>query len=175
MILPIVAVVAALVIAYVLWTQRDGARPIAETAKREAARSADTSAQNDDAATTDAGRAVDRADTAVDVARASTTGAVGATSAAVLDSAFYRDPAGAALRYAGPVRVSGVIATMVTPGDTPALSLEGRSRFNYMIVNFPRGYRERLALLSKGQFIGVTCASAQSLGGTTILNGCLLE
>ena len=64
---------------------------------------------------------------------------------------------------------------MVTPGPTPALSLEGRSRLNYMIVNFPRGYRERLALLSKGQAITVNCGSVRAVGGTTILNDCALD
>ena len=98
------------------------------------------------------------------------------TSAAVLDSAFSSDPAGAAARYAGPVRVSGVIASMVQPGATPSLSMEGRTRFNFMIVNFPAGYRERLAPLSKGQVITVACAGgARSLGGTTILGDCTLD
>ncbi|SFR96838.1 hypothetical protein SAMN05192580_2082 [Sphingomonas jatrophae] len=79
------------------------------------------------------------------------------------------------MRYAGPIRVAGTIATMVQPGPTPALSMEGRTRFNYMVVNFPAGYREQLALLSKGQFITVSCQSVRSLGGTTILSGCLLN
>jgi hypothetical protein len=96
-------------------------------------------------------------------------------SAPTLESAFFSDPGGAAVRYPGPIRVAGTIATMVQPGPTPALSMEGRSRFNYMIVNFPAGYRERLAPLSKGRFITVACDEVRSLGGTTILSGCLLD
>ena len=96
-------------------------------------------------------------------------------SAAALDSAFSRDPAAASAAYPGTVRVSGVIASMVQPGPTPALSLEGRTRFNYMVVNFPAGYRERLAPLAKGQFIQLSCDRVRGLAGTTILDACLLD
>ncbi|OWK32875.1 zinc ribbon domain-containing protein [Sphingomonas mucosissima] len=96
-------------------------------------------------------------------------------SAAALDGAFSRDPAAASATYPGPVRVSGVIASMVQPGPTPALSLEGRTRFNYMVVNFPAGYRERLAPLAKGQFIQLSCSRVRGLAGTTILDGCQLD
>lgn len=96
-------------------------------------------------------------------------------SAASLDSSFVSDPQGAAARYAGPVRVSGTIATMVQPGPTPSLSMEGRTRFNYVIVNFPAGYRERLAPLAKGQVITVACGGVRALGGTTILSDCRLD
>ncbi len=106
---------------------------------------------------------------------AASAGATSAVSAAALDAAFSRDPAGAATLYRGPIRVSGTIATMVQPGPTPSLSLEGRTRFNYMVVNFPGGYRERLAPLAKGQGIDVTCDRVRSLAGTTILDGCLLN
>ncbi len=118
-------------------------------------------------------RAVDEASDAATVAGANTR-ASNSVSAAVLDSAFSSDPASAALRYAGPIRVSGTIATMVQPGSTPSLSLEGRTRFNFMIVEFPQGYRTRLAPLAKGQFVSVNCDQVRSLGGTTILSGCLL-
>lgn len=107
--------------------------------------------------------------------RARASGGGNVLSAATLDAAFSRDPAGAAALYSGPVRVSGVIATMVQPGPTPALSLEGRTRFNYMVVNFPAGYREQLAPLAKGQFIQLSCDRARGFAGTTILDGCALE
>jgi hypothetical protein len=118
-------------------------------------------------------RAVDEASDLATVAGANTR-ASKSVSAAVLDSAFNSDPASAALRYPGPIRVSGTIATMVQPGSTPSLSLEGRTRFNFMIVEFPEGYRTRLAPLAKGQFVSVACDQVRSLGGTTILSGCLL-
>ena len=73
------------------------------------------------------------------------------------------------------MRVSGTIATMVQPGPTPSLSMEGRTRFNYVIVNFPAGYRERLAPLAKGQVITVACGGVRALGGTTILSDCRLD
>ncbi len=118
-------------------------------------------------------RAVDEASDAATVAGANTRPS-NSVSAAVLDSAFNSDPTSAALRYPGPIRVSGTIATMVQPGPTPSLSMEGRTRFNFMIVEFPEGYRTRLAPLAKGQFVSVACDQVRSLGGTTILSGCLL-
>lgn len=35
--------------------------------------------------------------------------------------------------------------------------MEGSTRFNYMIVNFRPGYRDRLAPLAKGMTISVAC------------------
>ena len=105
-------------------------------------------------------------------------GASGGTtfvSAATLDTAFARDRDAAALRCPGPVTVTGTIATMVQPGSPPSLSLEGRTPFNYMIVNFPIGYRTRLAPLMKGQTITVACSGARHLGATTILSDCELS
>lgn len=160
-ILPALLIVAAVAIAYlVLAPKREGARSETErpVAAREPVR----------------GRAVDEASQAAEAAGTSTRGAGDSVSAAVLDSAFNSDPAGAALRYGGRIRVSGTIASMVQPGRTPALSMEGRTRFNYIVVNFPAGYRERLAPLSKGQYISVSCDEARGLAGTTILSGCLL-
>lgn len=167
-ILPALVAVAVIMIGYLLLAPRT---------------SSPTSAANGAGAVADAGgtrqgapadrRAVDEASDAATIAGANTR-ASGIVSAAVLDSAFNSDPAGAALRYAGPIRVSGTIATMVQPGPTPSLSMEGRTRFNYMIVEFPEGYRTRLAPLAKGQFVSVACDEVRSLGGTTILSGCLL-
>ncbi|MEG3149892.1 zinc ribbon domain-containing protein [Sphingomonas sp. ZT3P38] len=171
LILPLVIIVAVVVIGLLLWSRRDGTAPVADNA-RQAAGSAAPVAGGDGGANGASERSVDAARADADRL---TTGTPTSTTAASLDSAFFNDPQGAALRYNGPVRVSGIIATMVTPGSTPALSLEGRSRLNYMIVNFPSGYRERLALLSKGQAITVNCGSVRALGGTTILNDCALD
>ena len=174
LILPLVIIVAVVVIGLLLWSRGDGTAPVADSAQQQAAGSAAPVASGDGGA-----NRASAGERSVDAARADadrlTTGSPTFTTAASLDSAFFNDPQGAALRYNGPVRVSGIIATMVTPGSTPALSLEGRSRLNYMIVNFPRGYRERLALLSKGQAITVNCGSVRALGGTTILNDCALD
>lgn len=173
MVLPILVVFALLVIGYLLLTGRDTDR----AAGNEQTAVSNTPSAGGVATEAEAEaprRAVDDASDAAAVASANTQAGT-TTSAAALDSAFSSNPAAAAVRYAGPVRVSGVIASMVQAGRTPALSMEGRTRFNYMIVNFPEGYRERLAPLSKGQFISVACDEARSLGGTTILSGCLLS
>lgn len=174
LILPFVIIVAIVVIGLLLWSRRDGTAPIADNAQETAAGVAEPAVSGDGGAS-----GASAGERSVDAARADadrlTTGSPTFTTAASLDSAFFNDPQGAAQRYNGPVRVSGIIATMVTPGPTPALSLEGRSRLNFMIVNFPRGYRERLALLSKGQAITVNCGSVRALGGTTILNDCGLD
>lgn len=119
-------------------------------------------------------RAVDRASDAAAIASEGVRSSGSAVPASALDAAFFRDPDGAAIRYAGPIRVSGTIASMVQPGSTPALSMEGRTRFNYMVVNFPAGYRQQLAPLAKGQYITIACDDVRGLGGTTILSGCLL-
>ncbi|WBH15029.1 zinc ribbon domain-containing protein [Sphingomonas radiodurans] len=172
-IVPLLIVIAALAIGYTMLAPgRDGPQSATQVAGGEkGAEETDAnpfeSRPADQPSTT---RSVDRA--AADAERLSSGSA---TSAAALDSAFFRDPAGAASIYRGPVRVSGVIASMVQPGPTPALSMEGRTRFNYMIVNFPVGYRERLAPLAKGQFIQVACEEVRSLAGTTILDGCALN
>jgi hypothetical protein len=184
LILPLVIVLAILVIGYLLWSQREGTRPIAGNEQQQAAApgadgASDRGQEAADGAVADSPaqpeRAVDAARRDADRLTTPPPFTPTFTTAAALDSAFFSDPRGAALRYDGPVRVSGIIATMVTPGPTPALSLEGRSRFNHMIVNFPRGYRERLAPLAKGMAITVSCGGVQALAGTTILNDCALE
>lgn len=163
-------VIAVAVIGLLLWSQRDGARPIAEN--RQAA-STDAS----DAAATDEGGDPDAEEVtgAAPEPEAATAPLPETLSAATLDSAFTSNPADAAARYAGPLQVSGVIASMVMPGATPALSMEGRTRLNHMIVNFRAGYRERLAPLAKGQRITVACDSARLFAGTTVLDGCELS
>lgn len=97
-----------------------------------------------------------------------------AVSAATLDSAFNADPNAATLRYPGPLTVTGVIASTEQPGSSPSLSLEGRTRFNYMIATFSDGGRARLAPLTKGQTVTTRCDGVRTLGGTTILSGCRL-
>jgi hypothetical protein len=167
-ILPALVAVAVLIIGYLLLTPR-----ATDRAERSGAAVAAADGEGTSERAGADRRAVDDASDAASVAGANTRGGA-SVSAAVLDSAFNSDPAGAAQRYPGPVRVSGTIATMVQPGRTPSLSLEGRTRFNFMIVEFPEGYRTRLAPLAKGQFVSVACDQVRALGGTTILSGCLL-
>jgi len=165
-ILPALLVVAAVAIAYLVFAPKRDARPVMDGPV-----ATNGTQRGDDAGR---GRAVGDAPDTSTASGPDTRIATDSVSAAVLDSAFNSDPAGAALRYGGPIRVSGTIASMVQPGRTPALSMEGRTRFNFIVVNFPAGYRERLAPLYKGQFISVSCDEARGLAGTTILSGCLL-
>ncbi|MCP3733454.1 zinc-ribbon domain-containing protein [Sphingomonas sp. RP10(2022)] len=166
-VLPVLVLVAVVIVGYLLLAPK-GSVPAADTRKAAVASDAGTRQE-----TASGRRAVDEASDAATMAGADArTGS--SVSAAVLDSAFNSDPAGAAARYAGPIRVSGTIASMVQPGATPSLSMEGRTRFNFMVVEFPEGYRTRLAPLAKGQFISVACDQVRGLGGTTILSGCLL-
>lgn len=98
------------------------------------------------------------------------------TTAASLDSAFNSDPQDARDRYAGPLTVSGTIATMVTPGSSPSLSLEGRTRFSFVVANFPAGAaRDRLAKLAKGDRVTLSCRNVTAVAGTTLLQGCALD
>ena len=161
-ILPIVIVLALAVIGFMLWGQRDGARPIAgnesEQPEKKSADAAENANATDDSALP-----------------AKAEGDATGTTAASLDSAFTSDPQGARARYPGAVTVSGIIATMVSPGSTPSLSLEGRTRLNFIVVNFPDGYGPQLASLAKGQRITVSCRSVTSLAGTTILQDCRLR
>ncbi len=166
LILPIMVAIALVAIAYLLLAPRPTPGGAESTQTASTAKPDETAAP--------AARAVDDAAAAADAASSRTLDAPTFVTATTLDSAFASDPVAARARYIGPVRVSGVIATMVQPGTTPSLAMEGRTRFNYMIVNFPAGYRTRLASLAKGQVISVTCDEVRALGGTTILSGCLL-
>lgn len=164
LILPVVLVLALVVIGVALWSQRDGARPIArDNASESAGRPAEAEKANDVQQEEESAPAT------------ADTGTNASTSAASLDSAFNADPQGARARYSGPVTVTGTVATMVTPGSTPALSLEGRTQFNYVVANFPSGSRERLASVAKGDRITLACGSVNSIAGTTMLQGCAFE
>ena len=141
-ILPAMIVVALLVIGVFLWSQRDGARPIA----------------GDDSAPAARAPAAQRA--GEDAARASVT---------AIDAAFRTDPAAARARYAGSVTVDGTLVSVSTAGS-PSLSLEGATRFNYVVANVadPAPFAGRAA----GDRVALTCRSVTTLARTTILQGC---
>lgn len=161
LILPVILVLALVIIGVALWSQRDGARPIAGDNATETAVRADEADKSEAPAETQA--APEQAGTSA------------STTASSLDSAFNADPQAARARYDGSVTVSGTVATMVTPGPTPALSLEGRTRFNYVVANFPSGTREQLARVAKGDRVTLACRSVAAIAGTTMLQGCALE
>jgi hypothetical protein len=160
LILPLIILVATVVIGIVFWTQRDGARPIA-------GESGNATGQVREA---DASEGAREGPAKPDALADATS-----TTAASLDSAFNSDPQGARDRYTGPLSVSGTIATMVTPGSSPSLSLEGRTRFNFVVANLESSAREQLATLAKGDRVTLSCRSVTALAGTTLLNGCALD
>jgi hypothetical protein len=160
LILPLIILAAIVVIGVVFWTQRDGARPIAGDSGNVAAQVPETDA------TAEASERQSERDAPADAT---------STTAASLDSAFNSDPQGARDRYTGPLSVSGTIATMVTPGSSPSLSLEGRTRFNFVVANLESGAREQLATLAKGDRVTLSCRSVTALAGTTLLKGCALD
>ncbi|WP_315760283.1 zinc ribbon domain-containing protein [Sphingomonas sp. Y38-1Y] len=167
LILPIMVVVALFVIGIMLWSQRDGTRPIAGTDTEEAQgkASGEATARNtgdDDAATAPEARTVDL-DSPDDATR---------TTVISLDRAFRDDPQGARARYAGPVTVSGTVAAP-TPGAAPSISLEGRMPFNYVVANLrdPSGF----AGAARGSAVTLTCSGVTAIAGTTILQGCALD
>ena len=148
---PAMVVLAILIIGLLLWPQRQRA---------DRAQSGATSTSIDAPVTPDDGRQ-----------RASGTTSV---SSAALDSAYFSDHVRARQIYPGPVRVTGTIATTLSPSAEPSLSLEGRTRFNYVIANFEDEARSRLAAMMKGEVITFSCDSVTSVAGTTILQNCLL-
>lgn len=182
LVLPIMVAIAVALIGYLLFTGRrtdQASTTSSETVARSDSATPSSVGGTDTPLATGNRRAIDDASDAATVAleraRASVARTGATTSATTLDSAFFNDPRSAALRYPGPVRVSGVVSSMVMPGRTPALAMEGRDRFNSMIVNFPDGYSDRLTPLYKGRFITVACDRVETLAGTTILQGCVLD
>lgn len=165
LILPIIIVVALFVIGATLWTQRDGARPIAgvdRTETRPTGEKAVTAGTGDERVAIvapDAGTADDANDPNTTL-----------TTVASLDAAFRSDPQGARARYAGRVTASGTVAA-VTLGGTPSLSLEGRTPFNYVVANVADA--SQIADATKGDRVTLTCDRVTALAGTTILQGCV--
>lgn len=154
LILPIIIAVALFVIVVMLWSQRDGARPIAGSDGGEAPATAARTETVETAAGPEAGDS--------DATR---------TTIASLDAAFRDDPQGARARYAGRITATGTVAG-VTPGGSPALSLEGRTPFNFVVANVADA--AQIAGLAKGSRVTITCDGVTALAGTTILRGCVI-
>ncbi len=91
------------------------------------------------------------------------------TTVAAIDAAFRDDPAAASRRYDRPVTATGTIVS-ATGGTNPSLSLEGRTRFNYVAANLAQGIAPPGP--ARGTRITLTCRRASALAGTTILHGC---
>ena len=156
LILPLMIVVGIAVIILMIWSQRGDERQLATEESGEGAKAVGSAGGGE--------------------AEKEGSGASGSrTTASSLDSAFRSDPGGASARYPGPVTVTGTIASMVMPGATPAIALEGRTPLNFVVANFPSNYRDRLATLAKGDSVTLSCDSVKALAGTTLLQGCTLE
>ncbi|MEH3041559.1 MAG: hypothetical protein PGN21_16040 [Sphingomonas paucimobilis] len=160
LILPVVIAVALFVILVVVATQRDGLRPIAGTDRSETQAPAEKAEKTDATETT---AAAEPEASGGDTTR---------TTIASLDAAFRDDPQGARARYAGRITASGTVAG-VTPGSSPALSLEGRTPFNFVVANVADA--AQLAGIAKGSRVTITCDGVTALAGTTILRGCVIE
>ncbi|WP_162236460.1 zinc ribbon domain-containing protein [Sphingomonas sp. Leaf25] len=91
------------------------------------------------------------------------------TTVAAIDTAFRDDPAAASARYDQPVTATGTIVS-ATGGASPSLSLEGRTRFNYVVANLAD--RAALADMARGASITLNCRRASAIAGTTILHAC---
>ncbi len=154
LILGAMIVAALVIIAFFLWSQRDGARPIAGNAGEAATGRADGGAAPAPAP---------------DAAEEAPTGDAIRTTVASLDSAFVANPAGARRRYAGAVTVDGTVVSLTT-GASPSLSLEGRTRFNHVIANLTDA--APFARVAAGERVTLDCRSVTALAGTTILQGC---
>ncbi|KQN40260.1 hypothetical protein ASG37_00075 [Sphingomonas sp. Leaf407] len=140
LILPAMIVVALAIIGIFLWDQRDAARLIAAPEPTPA---------------------TDRRDVR-DVQATRTT-------VAAIDAAFRDDPAAASARYDQPVTATGTIVS-ATGGTNPSLSLEGRTRFNYVAANLAEGIVPPDP--ARGTRITLTCRRASAIAGTTILHAC---
>lgn len=174
-ILPVMVVIALAVIGVQLWSQRDAAKPISER-QAEASKDADTAAapaKSADAAPSPAVEevATTSADHADDVPPPAASD--GQVSAASLDAAFTSDPQAAKARYPGAVTVTGTV-TSLTPGASRSLSLEGRTRFNFVVATLS-GADDAVSALSKGQSVTLSCGRVATLAGTTMLRDCSLQ
>lgn len=155
MILPAMIVIALLVIGVFLWSHREGMRA---GAGNDAAPIAEATLNAPDEAPAPAAAAPREAD-----------GNAARTTVAAIDAAFRADPAGAARRYDGTVTVDGTLVSVSTAGS-PSLSLEGATRFNYVVANVAG--LAPFAGRAAGDRVTLTCRSVTTLAGTTILQGC---
>lgn len=164
-ILPAMIVIALAVIGVQLWSQRDAAKPIAE-------RQAETAKRDDSAAAPD--RTPEAAPSAVPDESPPRAASEGQVSAATLDADFAGDAQAAKARYPGAVTVTGAIASL-TPGNSSSLSLEGRTRFNFIVASLSAGSADTVSALSKGQSVTLACGRVGTLAGTTMLRDCTLQ
>lgn len=169
------AAIAVLVVAVVIWQQRDGARPVANeiAAAEPAPAPSDTleplptptpsptptpEASDVTAADVEAGLAAQRPgrDTVVPVT--------------TLDAAFANDPRLAGQAIVGPLQLRGTVAEAYAEDERPSASLEGAE--GTVIAYFAEESRDAVAMLESGARLNMTCERARHARGTTVLEGC---
>lgn len=175
------AAIAILVVAVVIWQQRDGARPVAnEIAANEIAAAeplptpSDTPTPPPTPSPTPTPEASDA--TAEDVA----TGLAAARPApdtvvpvTSLDAAFANDPRLSGQAIVGPLRLRGTVAEAYPEDERPSASLEGAE--GTVIAYFADDQHDAVATLQSGARLGLTCDRARHQRGTTVLEGCRIS
>ena len=91
-----------------------------------------------------------------------------------LAKAYEANQVAADQKYAGKtLLVTGKVTAILSGlGNVPYLKLEGSNRFQGPHVNFAEGNTDRIATLSKGDTVHLTCVGGGSVVGTAALKGC---
>jgi len=180
--LVILALIAVAVLAVVFWQQRDGTRPVAETATNTTEPAAEPSEEPTEVASVPLPEPTPTPTPSPTIEMAQTGDEIGSTAsldpngeaaipAAAIDTAFDDDPHRAAEEFAGPVTVRATVIGLLSDSP-PTLSLEGRSRGNYVIADLAGGQRDALQLIGRGSVVRLRCAAVRHQSATTVLYGC---
>ncbi|WP_083925557.1 zinc ribbon domain-containing protein [Sphingomonas sp. Mn802worker] len=180
--LVILALIAVAVLGVVFWQQRDGIRPVADTATN-ASEPADTpSTEPTGVAAVPTPEPTPTPTPSPDAEVAQTGDEIGspasldpngeaAIPAAAIDAAFNDDPERAFAEFPGPVTVRGTVIGLLSD-QPPAISLEGYRRGGIVVADLARGQDDAVGLLSRGSVVRLRCASVRRQAATTVLLGC---
>ena len=180
--LVILALIAAAVLGVVFWQQREGARPVAETAANASAPAEEPSAEPTEVAAAPAPEPTPTPTPSPTLEVAQTGDEIGspasldpngeaAIPAAAIDAAFADDPERAFAEFPGPVTVRGTVIGLLSDSP-PALSLEGYQRGGIVVADLARGQGDALDLLARGSVVRLRCAAVRRQAATTVLLGC---
>ncbi|WP_294189518.1 zinc ribbon domain-containing protein [uncultured Sphingomonas sp.] len=180
--LVILALVAVAVLAVVFWQQRDGTRPVAETATNTEAPAEAPSAEPTEVAAAPTPEPTPTPSDTPTPELAQTGGEIGspasldpngeaAIPAAAIDAAFNDDPERAFAEFPGPVTVRGTVIGLLSDSP-PAISLEGYRRGGIVVADLARGQDDAVDLLASGSVVRLRCASVRRQAATTVLLGC---
>jgi hypothetical protein len=180
--LVILALIAVAVLGVVFWQQRDGTRPVAETAANTEAPAEAPSAEPTDVAAAPTPEPTPTPSDTPTPELAQTGDEIGspasldpngeaAIPAAAIDAAFADDPERAFAEFPGPVTVRGSVIGLLSDSP-PALSLEGYQRGGIVVADLVRGQGDAIDLLGRGSVVRLRCAAVRRQAATTILVGC---